>query len=106
VTWWEELAPYIRRKRAEWQRARLFEDFEWLAGVLAKYEPPHDAAWHASFQIRIRFLRDMLRVEEALRSVTVAAPVAPTVGQPEPEPTPAQTPGGTLGPLAAAEEPS
>lgn len=98
ITWWVAIAPYTRRRRAEWHSQTVSENFEWLAGVMAEFDrragmPTFDEALLASYLERLIGIGyDRLRVEQALRTVilqppevvespevvTVAQPLAPT----------------------------
>jgi hypothetical protein len=86
--WWANLAPLARRRRTENGMTLFFKDFEWLASLMAEMNrraggPTPNEAWLASWQERSRALaEDMIRVEEALRTVVVASPDALIVGQP------------------------
>lgn len=87
TTWWVELAPFVRKRRTGWDSPTAFANFEWLAGVLAGFDrragmASLDEAWHGQYELRIGWLHDMLRIEQALRTVIVASPDALTVGQP------------------------
>jgi hypothetical protein len=82
-TYWAILAPTVRRWRAEGD-PRVVVNFEWLVGQMAEMDrragqpafvPPNEVD-------AITELQERLRVEEALRSVVVASPDAPTVAAP------------------------
>jgi hypothetical protein len=85
--WWTRLAPQVRRWRAEAGEPRIYDNFEWLAGHIAEMDrraghPAFDERTLGPFDERIASLRGSLRVEQALRSVIVASPDAPTAAQP------------------------
>jgi hypothetical protein len=92
---WVLLAPCIKRRQVERSDPHYFEHFEWLAGVMSELgrrtgAPAFDEATLTSvLGLRINLCEDLIRVERALRSVIVASPDAPTVGQP-PVPAAAQ----------------
>lgn len=85
--WWVTLAPFARRQRAG-GGALIYEHFEWLAGVMVEMNrragaPIIDEAMIASgLERHITAYQDQIRVEQALRTVTIASPDALTVGQP------------------------
>ena len=86
-TWWENLAPGLRLMRAGREAPDLYVDFEWLAGKMAELDRTLGLpAFHPRSPIElvddITLLEGQLRVEEALRNVTIGSPVTPTVGQP------------------------
>jgi hypothetical protein len=86
--WWVMLAAEARRQRADGAGSGLWQNFEWLAGVMAEFirragaTLPNEAALVAGLERSIRQLQDQLRVEESLRSVTVAPQVAVPVASP------------------------
>jgi hypothetical protein len=96
VDYWAMLAPFARKQRTGLAMPTLYENFEWLAGVMAELDrragaPIIDAAYIAStLERRIARKLDEIRVEQALRTVIVAAPDALTLGKPlaAPEPAP------------------
>jgi hypothetical protein len=80
VIWWTVLEQFVQRQRARGGDA-IFQDFEWLVGVMAKMDRQQgelvtvDAAWVANWLAagKIESLEDTIRVEQALRSVTIAS---------------------------------
>jgi hypothetical protein len=91
--WWVALAPFVHSRRAELRDATEFQQFEWLAGVMAGLDRRAGASVldEALFAIqlngRIASLQDRLRFEQALRSAIVAAPDPLAVGEPAARPT-------------------
>jgi len=89
--WWANLAPIVARERAEGDDPGYYEAFEWLAGRMdtlnqaagkRRFAERPDTA--ASVLVRnIPIYEEVLRVEEALRTVIVASPEATTIRQPE-----------------------
>lgn len=81
--WWVLLAPYARFVRTRDHDVALFENFEWLsraldeldsrAGVTRRFD---DAADPGVIAARLERIRHQLRVAQALRTVTIAAPEA------------------------------
>jgi hypothetical protein len=79
VRWWTALEPFVQRQRVD-NGVSVFEDFEWLAGMLTSMDrragrnltidADYVANWLAGGAIE--GLQDNVRVEEALRSVTIA----------------------------------
>jgi hypothetical protein len=85
--WWADLAPGIRLARVERDLLHLAEDFEWLAARMAELDrraglPAVGSGGPIELRESITQLEGQLRVEEALRSVTVASSKPPIVGQP------------------------
>lgn len=88
--WWAILAPWISRIRATWAEPSLWEDFEWLAEFMAEMDRKKRATSRAYDHSFLAWLQDeliredeeLLRVEQALRTVIVASPDTLTVGQP------------------------
>jgi hypothetical protein len=83
LDWWLTLAPYAKRVRADAKAPAFLENFEWLAGRMAELARRAGSASDlddpaATREGRITWLTDRLRIEEALRSVQVASPAAPT----------------------------
>jgi hypothetical protein len=82
AVWWTALASSTRRLRAEVDGPSYFENFEWLAGIMDERNRragllPTDEAWLASnMERRIRMFQDLIRVQQSLRTVVVAAPEA------------------------------
>ena len=79
---WTTLAPLTRRLRAEADGPTYLENFEWLAGIMNERNLragllPTDEAWLASnLERRIRMFEDLVRVQQSLRTVVIASPVA------------------------------
>ena len=81
--WWATLEPYGRRYTAMLGPSAPMSDFGWLAakyaeiaqraGVTTTYD---DAYLRDSLDRRLAIVRDMLRVEQSLRTVIVASPEA------------------------------
>ena len=77
-SWWVTLAPFINDYRAREDNPSLWRQFEWLAGLLPQLDreggrPTFPATWtQAALDRRIAACRDLIRVEEALRTVPVA----------------------------------
>jgi hypothetical protein len=82
AVWWTTLAPATRRLRAEAEGPTYLENFEWLAGIMDDRNRraglfPTDEAWLASNMARrIRMFQDLIRVQQSLRTVVIAAPGA------------------------------
>lgn len=76
--WWVALGPYARMRRAAVGPAQ-YEHFEWLAGVMDGFDrragsrPADQASLADELPRRITFYRDMLRVEQELRTVVAVA---------------------------------
>jgi hypothetical protein len=79
--WWVALEPFARRRQAAVGPA-MYENFEWLAGVMAGFNrrlgsrTADRTSLTGELQLRIDAYRDYLREEEALRTVIVASPEA------------------------------
>ena len=101
--WWAVLRPYTQRIRAE-QGGFIGSDFDWLASVLLRMDrragidsaidPASVANWLAAGAIE--GLQERIRVEEALRSVTIAPSggldsAQPAAAAPAPAPSPSLT---------------
>jgi hypothetical protein len=101
--WWAVLQPYTQRIRAE-QGDFIGRDFDWLATVLvrmdrragidSRIDPVSIANWLKAGAIE--GLQERMRVEEALRSVTIAPSggldsVQPAAAAPAPAPSPSLT---------------
>jgi hypothetical protein len=81
--WWATLEPQIRRMTAAVGSTASKGDFEWLvekfadvqrrAGVTLVYD---EAYLRDSLERRIAITRDMLRIEQSLRTVMIAPPEA------------------------------
>jgi hypothetical protein len=80
--WWKVLTPYVREARTEEGSQALFENFEWYAGINAELNrraglPTVDDAFLArGLEGQITSAQNLLRVEQALRTVIVASPEA------------------------------
>jgi hypothetical protein len=79
--WWTALQSFVKSSQAEWG-ADTYADFEWLAGAIMGMDRrtggkfAFDAAWLAKHLPNlIEINQDAIRVEQALRSVTIAAPL-------------------------------
>jgi hypothetical protein len=101
VRWWSVLEPFVQRQRVD-NGVSVFEDFEWLAGMLTSMDRRAgrnltiDAAYVANWLASgaIEGLQDNVRVEEALRSVTIAPSHGLDTAQPvaaAPAPSPSLT---------------
>jgi hypothetical protein len=96
---WAILAAKVREWRVEEGVPTEFEHFEWLAGLMDKMDrrtgavlPVLDEAWFATtLEGRITYCEEVIRVEQALRTVIVASPDATSVAQPPASPTPEPT---------------
>lgn len=99
---WVLLAPNVKRGQARMSDPTYYEHFEWIAGVMLEISgragiPAFDEATLANLlDHRMAEYRDLIRVEQALRTVIVASPEAVTVGQP----AAAQEEAAPAGPLA------
>ena len=88
ITWWVALAPFVRRRRAEWHSQTMLENFEWLAGVMAEFDrragmSTFDEPSLASILERlIGNCHDRFRVEQVLRTVILQSPEAAPAAQP------------------------
>jgi hypothetical protein len=77
LRWWTVLEPFVQRSRANSGDA-VFEDFEWLIRVLTKVDRREGRTYEAAFAANwlaagaIEGLQDRIRVEESLRTVTIA----------------------------------
>jgi hypothetical protein len=82
LDYWAMLAPFARNQRTGLAIPTLYENFEWLAGVMAELDrragaPIVDAAYIATtLERRIARKLDQLRVEQSLRTVIIASPEA------------------------------
>ena len=77
--WWMLLADHAQRYRDEDGDSAIFEDFEWLAGLMAEMDRQTgkarvDKAIAGSVQDEIDYLQDRIAVEEALRTVILRQP--------------------------------
>ena len=85
---WVLLAPHVKRGQRRMSDPTYFEHFEWIAGVMSETSgragvPAFDEAMLANLlNDRIAEYRDLIRVEQALRTVIIASPDAMPVGQP------------------------
>ena len=89
---WAALAPLSRRHRIDYRTPKLYEHFEWLAGLMAEMDRkagvdhPFDLAYLAgTLDLQIQINRDQIRVAEELRAVIVR-PLAPAA-HPAPPPS-------------------
>jgi hypothetical protein len=79
--WWVALEPFARRRQAAVGPA-MYENFEWLAGVMAEFNRrlgsriADQEALTGELQPRIDAYRDHIREEEALRTFILASPDA------------------------------
>jgi hypothetical protein len=88
--WWPAMEAFALRKRAERSQPGYLRDFEWLAGIVGSDLQPGAAAplhWGegalASLHTElIAILEDRVRMESALRSVTVVSSTGPSAGDP------------------------
>ncbi len=100
--WWTMLAPRIRKGRAESGRPRSMESLEWLAGYMAEIDRRAGVPAITSGSIArnidqwIANSQEIIRVEQALRTVILVSPepvtVAPSpasAAPPVPAPAPA-----------------
>ena len=83
LAWWATLEPYVRRHGAMIGPSLPQDPFEWLAGRFAEVMERagmtmafDEAYLRDSLERRIASTRDMLRVEQSLRTVIVASPEA------------------------------
>jgi hypothetical protein len=84
---WGSLAPWVQKRRAEAGDPMLWEQFEWLAGVLAEMDrragrppiTPESIARGLDDDIANR--QEQIRAAEAMRTVILAQPVAVTVAR-------------------------
>jgi hypothetical protein len=80
--WWVTLRAWVGAKRSEMADPSLYEHFEWLTGRLAEMDtqagmPSLSEEWVvSSVARRLASSRDMIRVEQALRTVIIASPEA------------------------------
>jgi hypothetical protein len=103
--WWATLEPFVRRISATTgANSSRMGDFEWLVGKFAEIQRRagiplvYDEAYlRDSLQRRLAITRDMLRVEQSLRTVIIAQPEAPASA-----PAEQQSPGVAV--VAAAPE--
>jgi hypothetical protein len=82
-TWWATLEPHSRRFKAATGMSSAPDSFEWLVGKFAEITKRvgvtitfDDAYLRDSLERRLAIIRDMLRVEQSLRTVIIAAPEA------------------------------
>jgi hypothetical protein len=85
--WWPVLVPWVLKQRAAEDNQRVYEHFEWIAGVMDETDRHEGLPAVAGGSIAndiagaITSIQDRLRVEEALRTVIVASrdafPTAP-----------------------------
>ena len=88
MMWWVILRPDAERRRAGGGGPTYWHNFEWLSGVMAEFERRAGGVLFDEAEIagnlgrRISINLNLLRVEEALRTVIVASPDAMTAAQP------------------------
>lgn len=86
--WWATLAPFVLRVWSEQADPLLWEHFEWMAGLMDEMDRragntvDSDEARRALLVTQITALQGQHLVEQALRTVILAAPEPATVGQP------------------------
>jgi len=83
LDWWHTFEPFAKRVRADAKSPAFLENFEWLAVRMAELARSAGSASDlddpaATREGRISWLNERLRIEEALRSVAVVPPAAPT----------------------------
>lgn len=83
LAWWAALEPFNRRMRTILGPSSVQGGFEWLDGRFAEIMERagmtivfDDAYLRDSTERRLSAIRDMLRVEQSLRTVIVASPEA------------------------------
>jgi hypothetical protein len=74
--WWLILADHARRIRVESADDAIFEDFEWLARLMAEMDRQTgkaavDTPTAGSLEEDIEYLQGRIRIEEALRAVII-----------------------------------
>lgn len=76
--WWVVLAPNVRRARTEAEDPAVAEDFEWLAGVMAKMDRKtgvlalyDEARLFKTLERRIQVAQERIRGAEELRAVII-----------------------------------
>jgi hypothetical protein len=78
--WWVMLRPSIQRYRAQVSEPMAFENFEWLAEASAartrqaRGSAVDEASVRAAVDDRIASNRELIRIEQALRAVTIVTP--------------------------------
>lgn len=84
--WWAFLAPHCRRQRETDRDPAIYENFEWLAGVMNEMDRRagsdrtfEEMSTAAALDARIASIRERLQVERSLRTVIVA-PSEPVTG--------------------------
>ncbi len=88
--WWVVLAPFIHQVRAVNEDETEYNNFEWLAGVMAELDRRagaslfNEALLASQMASRIAAFQDRLRFEHDLRSATVASPDPVTMERPAP----------------------
>jgi hypothetical protein len=85
--WWAQLAPHIRRLRADYADPHIYEQFEWLVRLMADLDHrtgrrQFDLTRFTPRAASIAQLDEKLRIEESLRSVTFVPGDAPVAEQP------------------------
>lgn len=87
---WAMLTPWVQNRRVRYGNPAIFEDLEWLAGLMAEMDRRAGTPAITSASIPrfidsgIEFVEAKLRVFEAMRTITLAQPVAVTVARPAP----------------------
>ncbi len=89
--WWRALAPSIGRWRDQDDDPHLYQDFEWLAGYSVERDrrmarSSFDERQFLTLEDRIGHVRELLHVEEALRTVILASPDVATRSLPDAPP--------------------
>jgi hypothetical protein len=88
--WWATLAPTIQTFRTQTGDPKVYEEFEWLAELMAAMDrragaPAFDASSFTSdLGGRIASTQDRLRVEQSLRTVILASPDMGVTTRPAP----------------------
>lgn len=86
--WWVSLRPWAEAQRTQLGDLTVLENFEWLAGVMADMDrrAGHETLsedWiSTSRDVRIAATLERLRVEQSLRTLIVASPVAVPAASP------------------------
>jgi hypothetical protein len=114
LTWWAALVPFVHLERAR-DGDTVMEEWEWLVGAFKTMnrragrtmaiDAAYVAAWVAGSAIQT--LEDIIRVEQALRSVIVASPDVPDTAQSlAATPAPASSAGNDAIPPSGSTTPS
>jgi hypothetical protein len=74
--WWLILADHARRARVESSDSAIYEDFEWLVGLMAEMDRQTgkaavDDPMAGPVEEEIEYLQGRIRIEEALRTVII-----------------------------------